>query len=103
MRFRHIKKADNKKIVVTIRKVIIEMGAPKLGNAHKDEELEVMFEAYQNNRFIYLVVENGNEILGGTGIAHVKNGHPLISELQKMYFIPSAREKELEKHMIPNV
>lgn len=79
------------------------MGAPKIGNAHKDEELEAMFEAYQNNRFIYFVVENGNEILGGTGIARVKNGHPLISEFQKMYFIPSAREKDMEKHMIPNV
>ena len=100
MRFRHIMKADNKKIVVNIRKVIIEMGAPKVGNANEDAELEAMFEAYQNNRFIYFVVENRNKILGGKGIAPIKNGHPLISEFQEMYFIPGVREKYLEKHMI---
>ena len=59
MRIRFIDKADNKKIAATIRKVIIEMGAPKTGTAYEDEELDAMFESYQKDRFIYFIVENG--------------------------------------------
>ena len=72
MRFRHITRADNKKIVITIGKVIIEMGALKVRNTHEDAELEGIFEAYQKIRFIYFVVENRNKILGGKGVAPVK-------------------------------
>ncbi|MDA7778069.1 GNAT family N-acetyltransferase, partial [Flavobacteriaceae bacterium] len=82
MRIRLIEKADNEKIAATIRKVIIEMGAPKVGTAYEDEELEAMFEAYQKDRFIYFVVEHENEVLGGAGIAPLKNGDPSICELQ---------------------
>ena len=57
MRIRLINKMDNKKIAATIRKVIIEMGAPKIGTAYEDEELEALFEAYQKDRFIYFVLE----------------------------------------------
>jgi len=100
MRIRHIDKSDNTKIADVIRKVIIEMGAPMTGTAYEDEELDGMFEAYEKDRFIYFVVENGKQILGGAGIAPLKNGDPLICELQKMYFLPEARGKGLGKQMI---
>jgi len=100
MRIRLIEKADNEKIAATIRKVIIEMGAPKVGTAYEDEELEAMFEAYQKDRFIYFVVEHENEVLGGAGIAPLKNGDPSICELQKMYFLKEARGRGLGKQMI---
>lgn len=100
MRIRLIEKADNEKIAATIRKVIIEMGAPKVGTAYEDEELEAMFEAYQKDRFIYFVVEHENEVLGGAGIAPLKNEDPSICELQKMYFLKEARGRGLGKQMI---
>ena len=100
MRIRLINKMDNKKIAATIRKVIIEMGAPKIGTAYEDEELEALFEAYQKDRFIYFVLEHGNEILGGAGIAPLKNDNPSICELQKMYFLQKARGKGFGKKMI---
>lgn len=100
MKIRLIEKADNEKIAATIRKVIIEMGAPKVGTAYEDEELEAMFEAYQKDRFIYFVVEHENEVLGGAGIAPLKNGDPSICELQKMYFLKEARGRGLGKQMI---
>ncbi len=100
MRIRYIEKSDNTKIAAVIRKVIIEMGAPKTGIAYEDQELDAMFEAYEKDRFIYFVVENAKQIFGGAGIAPLKNGDPLICELQKMYFLPEARGKGLGKQMI---
>lgn len=100
MRIRLIENADNKKIAAVIRSVIIEMGMPKVGTAHADAELDTMYEAYQKNRFVYYVVEDGNELLGGAGIAPLKNDNPSICELQKMYFLSEARGKGLGKQMI---
>lgn len=100
MRIRLIENADNKKIAAVIRSVIIEMGMPKVGTAYTDAELDTMYEAYQKNRFVYYVVEDGNELLGGAGIAPLKNDNPSICELQKMYFLSEARGKGLGKQMI---
>ena len=76
MRIRLIENADNKKIAAVIRSVIIEMGMPKVGTAYTDAELDTMYEAYQKNRFVYYVVEDGNELLGGAGIAPSQNDNP---------------------------
>tara|TARA_B100000989_G_C19474758_1_gene442384 strand:+ start:876 stop:1223 length:348 start_codon:yes stop_codon:yes gene_type:complete len=100
MRIRFIDKADNKKNAATIRKVIIEMGAPKARTPYEDEELDAMFESHQKDGFIHFEVENGKQILGGAGIAPLKNGDPLICELQKMYFLPEARGKGLGNQII---
>ena len=100
MRIRYIEKSDNKKISTTIRKVIIEMGVTKKDTAYEDEDLDAMFEAYEKDRFIYFVVENGKQIFGGAGIDPLKNGDPLICELQKMYFLTEARGKGFGKQMI---
>ena len=100
MRIRLIENADNKKMAAVIRSVIIEMGMPKVGTAYTDAELDTMYEAYQKNRFVYYVVEDGNELLGGAGIAPLNNDNPSICELQKMYFLSEARGKGLGKQMI---
>ena len=99
MRIREIENADNVKLAVAIRKVLIEMGVPKVGTAYADVELDAMFEAYQEDRFIYFVVEQAGKILGGAGIAPLKNGDPKVCELQKMYFLPQARGKGLGKQI----
>ena len=101
MKIREIENADNVKLAVAVRKVLIEMGVPKVGTAYADVELDAMFEAYQEDRYIYYVVEQASEILGGAGIAPLKNGDPKVCELQKMYFLPQARGKGLGKEMIP--
>jgi len=64
MRIRFIEKAD-KKNAVTIRKLIIEMVAPKLCTKILDEELKTIFEDHQMDRFVYFVVKYRNEILSG--------------------------------------
>lgn len=100
MKIRAIENKDNTALAVAIRKVLIELGVPKVGTEYEDEELDAMFEAYENERSIYYVVENDQKIMGGAGIAPLEKGNPSVCELQKMYFLPEARGKGLGKQMI---
>lgn len=91
MQIRPIKRGDNIEIAVVIRKVLIEMGVPKVGTAYADKELDAMFEAYDRDKACYFVVEKGGVLLGGAGIAPLQGEAPSICELQKMYLLPEAR------------
>ena len=59
-----------------------------------------MFETYQGKRRVYFVVEEKGIVLGGAGIAALENYDGNICELQKMYFLDSARGKGLGKLML---
>lgn len=91
MYIRPIQKTDNNEIAKVIRKVLLEMGVPKLGTAYADKELDAMYEAYDFSRSKYFVVESEGVLFGGAGIAPLKGEDPSICELQKMYFLPEAR------------
>ena len=97
---RQISKNDNLNLSKLIREVLIEIGVPKKGTAYSDPELNFMFEAYDNKRSIYYVVENNGKIYGGAGISHLNEADYNICELQKMYFLPSIRGKGLGDMMI---
>ncbi len=97
---RAIRKADNPSLARVIRKVLVDLGAPKVGTALADISLDSMFETYQGKRRVYFVVEEKGIILGGAGIAALENYDGNICELQKMYFLDSARGKGLGKLML---
>ncbi|TPV32278.1 GNAT family N-acetyltransferase [Paucihalobacter ruber] len=97
---RPIQPDDNAKIAVTIRKVLIEMGVPKVGTAYADKALDSMFENYQQQSARYFVIELNDEIIGGAGIAPLDNYNGPVCELQKMYFLPEARGKGLGLQMM---
>ena len=86
MLIRSINKNDNVSISRILKEVLIELEVPKEGSAYEDPELDKMFEAYQNPRSIYYIIEHENEILGGAGISELKESASDICELQKMYF-----------------
>jgi len=88
---RLIERKDNPIIAQVIRKVLIDLGVPKVGTAYADTALDCMFETYQNPRTAYFVVERDGIILGGAGIAQLDNYEGNVCELQKMYFLPEAR------------
>ncbi|WP_309609817.1 GNAT family N-acetyltransferase [Flavobacterium sp.] len=88
---REIQQKDNQAIAQIVRDVLMEMGAPKVGTAYADPNLDLLFETYQNSKSIYFIVENNNKIIGGAGIAQLENESENICELQKMYFLPEAR------------
>lgn len=88
---REIQQKDNKAIAEIVRDVLMELGAPKVGTAYADPNLDSLFETYQSSKTVYFVVENNNKIIGGAGIAPLENDSNNICELQKMYFLPEAR------------
>ncbi|GGW65030.1 putative acetyltransferase [Winogradskyella epiphytica] len=97
---REIEVEDNPKIAKAIRSVLVEMGAPKVGTAYEDRSLDAMKETYTDLKKAYFVLAQGNEILGGAGIAQLENYNGNVCELQKMYFLPEARGKGLGAEMM---
>jgi putative acetyltransferase len=97
---REIQLNDNQKLAKVIRDVLIEFGVPKVGTAYEDKALDKMYATYNSDKSCYFVIANGQEILGGAGIMQLKNSEENICELQKMYFSPEVRGKNLGSKMM---
>ena len=97
---REIQQKDNQAIAQIVRDVLMELGAPKVGTAYADPNLDFLFESYQSSKSVYFVIENNNKIIGGAGIAQLENESESICELQKMYFLPEARGLGLGTQLI---
>lgn len=100
MVIRKIQQQDNQEIAKVIRAVFEELNAPKVGTAYADPILDTLYEVYEKERHIYLVVEDNGKVLGGCGIAPLENEEMHICELQKMYFAPEIRGTGLAKKII---
>jgi len=100
VKIRPILKKDNPHIAKVIRKVLIDLGVPKVGTAYADKTLDSLYEVYQNPRSIYFVIEKEGEIIGGAGVAQLDNYEGNVCELQKMYFLEEARGLGLGTKMI---
>ncbi len=97
---RPILKKDNPQIAIVIRKVLLDLGVPKIGTAYADEALDSMFESYQKERAAYFVIDQDGTIVGGAGISKLDHYDGNICELQKMYFLKEARGKGLGLEMM---
>lgn len=97
---RPITKDDNEQIAAVVRKVLMDMGAPKVGTAYADPSLHSMSENYRVSKAAYFVVEADGKILGGAGIAQLDNYDGPVCELQKMYFLEEARAKGIGSAMM---
>lgn len=97
---REVREEDNAALAAAIRQVLIDIGAPKVGTAYADPELDFMFQAYQKERSAYFIIEEDGLVLGGAGIAPLSGEDPSICELQKMYFLSQARGKGWGQKMI---
>ena len=93
MIIRKIAPSDNSSIARIIKASLVEFGLPTVGTAFEDKETLAMYEAYQNDREVYYVLEIDGEVLGGGGIKQLKGSDATICELQKMYFDPKIRGK----------
>ncbi len=91
---------DNPKVAAIIRSVLEDFKVPKVGTAYADASLDCMFETYQKEGAVYFVLEEGEKLIGGGGIAHLDNYEGNVCELQKMYFLPEARGRGLGTEMI---
>lgn len=97
---RPLEKKDNAAIAKVIRNILIEHNVPKVGTAYADASLDCMFETYSTKGSAYFVIEKDGEIIGGAGIAPLKNGPEDTCELQKMYFLQQARGLGLGSKMM---
>ncbi|SDS85230.1 putative acetyltransferase [Gillisia sp. Hel1_33_143] len=99
-KIREIQPEDNQQIAALIRKVLVEMGVPKVGTAYEDKSLDDMYSTYQHDKMQYFVVEENGTLIGGSGIAPLIGLEAEVSELQKMYFLPEARGRGIGAHMM---
>ncbi len=97
---REIRPEDNAEVARVIRKVLVEIGVPKIGTAYADKALDQMYENYDVPGADYFLVVTENKILGCAGIAQLQNYTGNVCELQKMYFLEEARGKGLGAQMI---
>lgn len=97
---RLIEPKDNAEIARVIRKVLMDVGAPKKGTAYEDDTLEKLFETYDKPRCAFFVVEENEDILGCAGISPLAGEKKEICELQKMYFSESLRGRGIGAEMI---
>ena len=97
---RLVRPEHNVVLAQVLREVLIEMKVPFNGTALSDPEIDAMYDAYQYVNADYWVVCYRNRILGGDGIAPLRNGPDGYCELQKMYFLPKARGKGLGSQMM---
>lgn len=99
-KIREIKPEDNEQVAKVIRKVLEDMGVPKVGTAYADKALNDMYAEYDVPRATYFVVEHDGKIIGCAGIAQLQNFEGNVCELQKMYFLEEARGKGIGSEMI---
>ena len=97
---REIRLEDNAEVAETIRKVLIEIGVPKVGTAYADKALDHMYQNYNVPRADYFLVLEARKIIGCAGIARLENYEDNVCELQKMYFLPEARGRGLGAQMM---
>lgn len=103
--FRPIEKKDNEQVARLIQTVMTEYGAVGEGYSIQDPEVHQMYEAYQDEKAYFLVIEKkhlsgAGKIVGCGGIGPLTGGNDNICELKKMYFYPEARGKGLGKTMV---
>lgn len=99
-KIREIKFEDNEQVAKVIRKVLEDMGVPKVGTAYADKALDDMYKEYDVPRATYFVVEHEGNIIGCAGIAQLQNYKGNVCELQKMYFLEEARGKGIGSEMM---
>ncbi len=97
MIIRKIKPEDNAAVAGIIRTVMTEIGAVGRGYSIEDPEVDAMFEAYDQPRSVFYVLEDQNELVGCGGLAQLVGAESTQCELQKMYFLPAARGQGLGK------
>ncbi|GAW89963.1 N-acetyltransferase [Flavobacterium psychrophilum] len=60
---REIQQEDNQVIAKIVRNVLMEFGAPKVGTAYADPQLDFLFETYQNPKTKYFIVQKTKILL----------------------------------------
>jgi putative acetyltransferase len=91
--FRPIKASDNALLAKIIRGNIEALKLPTEGTAHSDPTTDNLFQLFQTPGSAYLVLEIGDEVLGGCGIYPSNGLPPHCAELVRFFLLPKAHGK----------
>lgn len=97
---RELKKIDEKFIREIIKSSIAELGETEEELILMCPEINYLYDFYKKKRSKYFVAESDNVIVGGLGIAPLKDSSSEICELQKMYISPQFRGIGLGKILL---
>jgi len=97
---RRITAGDNAAIASVIRQVSAEYGlTADKGYTVADPNLDELYQLYSQPGHAYWIIEQDGCVVGGGGVAPLSCSEADICELQKMYFLPSARGQGLAKKL----
>ncbi len=97
---REIRREDNETISLLIRQILLEFCVPRTGSAYDDPELDLMYESFTRPMSCYYIAEDKGIVIGGGGIAPLKNYDGTVCELQKMYVSKAYRGKGLGSELL---
>jgi putative acetyltransferase len=97
---RRIEARDEPQMAQIIRGVMTEFGAVGGGFSIQDSEVDSMWRSYQQPRWAYFVAEQSGRLIGGAGVAPLKQGAAHTCELKKMYVLNEGRGIGLGKTLL---
>jgi len=100
IQIRSIQPSDNTALAIIIRDSLSEFGANKPGTVFYDPTTDALFDLFQLPGSLYLVAEDGTQLLGGAGIFPSAGLPEGVCELVKMYLQKAARGRGLGRLLI---
>lgn len=97
---RLIRPDDNPIVSQIIREIMTEFACVGQGFSIEDPEVDHMFQAYDDPRAAYYVIELDGKISGCGGFAQLEGGTSDTCELKKMYFLTETRGLGLGKRLL---
>lgn len=95
-----LSKKYSEQMGMIVRKVLGAYVGDRPGFANGDAELNNLEKSYRAPRCSFWIVREGDQVLGGAGIAPLAGGGEKICELRKMYLLPEARGLGLGKELL---
>ena len=100
MNIRLIEEKDNESVARIIRGTLEEFGANQPGTVYYDESIWSLSDILNEDKAMYFVIEEDDQILGGGGIYPTEGLPPDTAELIKIYTKSEARGKGYGKELI---
>jgi putative acetyltransferase len=97
---RKIEPTDNLALAKIIRDALTEFKANKPGTVYFDDSTDHLYELFQQEKGIYNVAIDNDQIVGGGGIVHTTGLAMDTCELVKLYLSPAARGKGIGRALM---
>ena len=98
--YRTIDSKDNEALSRIIKASLIEYNSATAGTVFTDESTNHLSTTFQSVRSCYFVAIENKKILGGAGINVLPGAEDNVCELQRMFLLPSARNKGIGKQLM---